>query len=63
MTLGPGAIRAAIRAGAVTRTDLGAVLPFDNDLVIIELTGAQVWALLRQQFRVPQNRTLQRRGG
>ncbi|MEU4292523.1 5'-nucleotidase [Kribbella sp. NPDC026596] len=55
----PGAIRAPIKAGLVTSSDLAAVLPFNNRLVTIDLTGAQIWAVLRQQFQAPQNRILQ----
>jgi 5'-nucleotidase len=43
-------IRANIEAGEVTRGDLAAVVPFNNRLVKMELTGTQVWALLAQQF-------------
>lgn len=43
-------IRANIEAGQVTRSDIAAVVPFHNRLVKMELTGAQVWALLSQQF-------------
>jgi 2',3'-cyclic-nucleotide 2'-phosphodiesterase (5'-nucleotidase family) len=50
-------IRANIDAGEVTPGDLAAVLPFNNRLVRMELTGAQVWALLAQQF--PNDQILQ----
>lgn len=50
-------LRANLPAGDVTLTDLAAVLPFNNSLVRMELTGAQVWALLGQQF--PNNQILQ----
>jgi 5'-nucleotidase len=50
-------IRANIEAGQVTHSDLAAVLPFSNRLVKMELTGAQVWALLGQQF--PNDQILQ----
>jgi 5'-nucleotidase len=47
----PGGIRAALAAGPVTWGDLFTVQPFGNDLVSLELTGAQVLRLLEQQWQ------------
>lgn len=55
-----GSIRAGLTAGPVTYGDLFTVQPFQDDYVdTLKLTGAQVWALLRQQFQVPENRIMQ----
>ncbi|HKN96779.1 MAG TPA: 5'-nucleotidase C-terminal domain-containing protein, partial [Pseudonocardiaceae bacterium] len=46
-----GSIRAGLRAGEVTYGDLFTMQPFQDDYVdTFTLTGAQVWALLRQQL-------------
>jgi 2',3'-cyclic-nucleotide 2'-phosphodiesterase (5'-nucleotidase family) len=46
-----GGIRAGLRAGPVTYGDLFTMQPFqDNVVCTFTLTGAQVWALLRQQL-------------
>jgi 5'-nucleotidase len=50
-------LRANILAGEVSSAQLAAVVPFHNQLVTMQLTGAQVWALLAQQF--PNNQILQ----
>jgi len=57
--MNPGGIRARIQAGPVTWGELFAVQPFANDLVKMDLTGAQVWTLLGQQFQTPSNRILE----
>jgi 2',3'-cyclic-nucleotide 2'-phosphodiesterase (5'-nucleotidase family)/predicted AlkP superfamily phosphohydrolase/phosphomutase len=57
--MNPGGIRARIQAGEVTWGELFAVQPFANDLVKMDLTGAQVWILLGQQFQTPSNRILE----
>jgi 5'-nucleotidase len=49
----PGGIRADLPAGPVTWGDLFTVQPFGNDLVRLELTGAQVLRLLEQQWEGP----------
>ncbi|MBO0892619.1 MAG: 5'-nucleotidase C-terminal domain-containing protein [Acidothermales bacterium] len=55
-----GRIRAGLRAGPVTYGDLFTAQPFQDDYVdTLKLTGAQVWALLRQQFQPPDNRVMQ----
>jgi 5'-nucleotidase len=46
----PGAIRANIVAGPVTWGALFAVQPFANELVSLDLTGAQLDTLLEQQW-------------
>ena len=57
--MNPGGIRARIEAGEVTWGELFAVQPFANDLVKMDLTGAQIWTLLGQQFQTPSNRILE----
>lgn len=59
--MNPGGIRVALpRAGPVTHGDLFAVLPFGNAIVTMDLTGAQIRALLEQQWNDPrQPRILQ----
>jgi 5'-nucleotidase len=57
--MNPGGIRGRIEAGPVTWGELFAVQPFANDLVKMDLTGAQVWTLLGQQFQTPSNRILE----
>jgi 2',3'-cyclic-nucleotide 2'-phosphodiesterase (5'-nucleotidase family) len=46
-----GGIRADILAGDVTWGDLFTVQPFNNLLVTMNLTGAQIWTVLGQQFQ------------
>lgn len=49
--MNPGGIRADLpRAGAITLADLFTVQPFGNELVQMELTGAELEAVLAQQF-------------
>ncbi|HEY8556001.1 MAG TPA: 5'-nucleotidase, partial [Actinomycetes bacterium] len=57
--MNPGGIRGRIQAGPVTWGELFAVQPFANDLVKMDLSGAQVWTLLGQQFQTPSNRILE----
>jgi 5'-nucleotidase len=45
----PGGIRAMLPAGAVTWGDLFSAQPAENDLVTVDLTGAEIWQLLGQQ--------------
>jgi 5'-nucleotidase len=49
--MNPGGIRADLKAGQLTYADLFAVQPFDNGLARMTLTGAQLKAVLEQQFR------------
>ena len=48
--MNPGGIRADIASGPVTYGELFAVQPFDNQVVSMDLTGAQIYTLLEQQF-------------
>jgi 5'-nucleotidase len=49
--INPGGIRVGIdKAGPVTHGDLFAVLPFNNNIVTLDLTGAQIKVLLEQQW-------------
>jgi len=48
--MNPGGIRADLDAGDVTWGDLFAIQPFANDLVSMDLTGAQIDLLLEQQW-------------
>jgi 5'-nucleotidase len=51
--MNPGGVRAGLpRPGPVTLADLFAVQPFGNDLVVLPMTGAEIEAVLAQQFRV-----------
>jgi 2',3'-cyclic-nucleotide 2'-phosphodiesterase (5'-nucleotidase family) len=55
-----GSIRSGLAAGPVTYGDLFTAQPFQDDyLDTFTLTGAQVWALLQQQFQAPENRIMQ----
>lgn len=47
----PGGMRADLDAGPVTRGDVYAVMPFDNTIVVVELTGAQVKLAIEQALR------------
>jgi 2',3'-cyclic-nucleotide 2'-phosphodiesterase/3'-nucleotidase len=47
----PGGMRADLDAGPITRGDVYAVMPFDNTIVTMELTGAQVKLALEQSLR------------
>ncbi len=46
-----GGIRASIAKGDITINDIYTVLPFDNTLVVLELTGAQIKAALEHAVR------------
>jgi 5'-nucleotidase len=48
--MNPGGIRTSLNAGEVTWGELFAIQPFSNDLVSMDLTGAQVRTLLEQQW-------------
>jgi 5'-nucleotidase len=48
--MNPGGIRADLEAGEVSWGDLFAIQPFANDLVSMDLTGAQIDLLLEQQW-------------
>ncbi|WP_116810017.1 bifunctional metallophosphatase/5'-nucleotidase [Steroidobacter cummioxidans] len=49
--MNPGGIRADLDAGEVTWGDLFTIQPFGNDLVSMDLTGAQIKTLLEQQWQ------------
>jgi 5'-nucleotidase len=57
--MNPGGIRADLQAGQLTFADLFAVQPFDNGLVSMQLTGAQLKAILEQQFQDAGDKILQ----
>ncbi len=46
----PGGIRTDLNAGEITWGELFAIQPFSNDLVRMDLTGAQIVTLLNQQW-------------
>jgi 5'-nucleotidase len=48
--MNPGGIRTDLEPGEVTWGDLFAIQPFGNDLVSMDLTGAQIDLLLEQQW-------------
>lgn len=48
--MNPGGIRADLAAGEVTWGELFTIQPFANDLVSMDLTGAQIDTLLEQQW-------------
>jgi 5'-nucleotidase len=47
----PGGMRADMDEGPITRGELYAVMPFDNTIVTMELSGAQVKQALEQSLR------------
>ncbi len=47
----PGGMRADLDAGPITVGDVYAIMPFDNTIVTLELTGAQVRLALEQSLR------------
>ncbi|MDQ3492854.1 MAG: bifunctional metallophosphatase/5'-nucleotidase [Chloroflexota bacterium] len=57
--MNPGGIRADLPAGPVTYGQLFSVQPFNNVLTVVTCTGAQIDALLEQQFRGAGNVILQ----
>ncbi len=48
--MNPGGIRTGLNSGEVTWGELFAVQPFGNDLISMDLTGAQIRTLLEQQW-------------
>lgn len=48
--MNPGGIRADLDAGEVTWGELFTIQPFGNDIVLMDLTGAQIKLLLEQQW-------------
>lgn len=62
--MNPGGIRSDLpRAGAITLADLFTVQPFGNELVQMEMTGAEIEAVLAQQFRGGRSTILQPSNG
>ncbi|HOZ28101.1 MAG TPA: bifunctional metallophosphatase/5'-nucleotidase [Hyphomonadaceae bacterium] len=59
--MNPGGIRTDLpfRDGKVTYSDIFAVQPFGNDLVVLTLTGADILTLLKQQYQAAGNNILQ----
>jgi 2',3'-cyclic-nucleotide 2'-phosphodiesterase/3'-nucleotidase len=47
----PGGMRADLDAGEVTRGEVYAIMPFDNTIVMLEMTGAEVQLALEQALR------------
>jgi 5'-nucleotidase len=56
--MNPGGIRADLDAGEVTWGDLFTIQPFANDLVSLDLIGAQIRTLLEQQWQGQPTRIL-----
>ncbi|SCL39826.1 5'-nucleotidase [Micromonospora pallida] len=50
--MNPGGVRADIDAGQVTYEEAFTVQPFANNLTTLDLTGAQLYCMLEQQFTV-----------
>nr|WP_218886582.1 bifunctional metallophosphatase/5'-nucleotidase [Kineococcus aurantiacus] len=50
--MNPGGVRADLAAGPVTYEEAFTVQPFANNLVTLDVTGAQLQCLLEQQFQV-----------
>lgn len=57
--MNPGGIRADLAAGPITWGELFTIQPFANDVVALDLTGAEVRAALEQQWQLPSPRILQ----
>lgn len=57
--MNPGGIRADLGAGTITWGELFTIQPFANDVIALDLTGADVLALLEQQWQLPTARILQ----
>jgi 5'-nucleotidase len=48
--MNPGGIRAGLNAGPILWGELFTIQPFGNSLVTMNLTGAQIYAVLEQQW-------------
>ncbi len=55
--MNPGGVRADLNAGPVTYEEAFTVQPFANNLVTLDLTGAQLYCMLEQQFQVARRST------
>lgn len=53
-----GGVRASLDAGEVTYEEAYAVLPFGNQLVTLDMTGAQIEAALNQQWNPDRSRNM-----
>jgi 5'-nucleotidase len=60
--MNPGGIRADLDAGEITWGELFTIQPFSNDLVSMDLTGAQIDQLLEQQWTATSQRILKTSG-
>jgi len=60
--MNPGGIRADLNTGEVTWGELFTIQPFGNDLVSMDLTGAQIKTLLEQQWTATSSRILKSSG-
>jgi 5'-nucleotidase len=60
--MNPGGIREDLNAGEVTWGELFTIQPFGNDLVSMDLTGAQIKTLLEQQWTASSTRILKTSG-
>jgi 5'-nucleotidase len=57
--MNPGGVRSDIaKTGVITYTDIFTAQPFGNDIVVLTMTGAEIEAVLRQQFRADGNMIL-----
>ncbi len=50
-----GGIRTALAAGPATRRDLFELLPFDNTLVVLSVSGAELFEALRRAVELPEH--------
>lgn len=53
-----GGVRASLDAGEITYAEAYAVLPFGNQLVTVDMTGAQIEAVLNQQYSATRSRQM-----
>ncbi len=60
--MNPGGIRADLDAGEITWGELFTIQPFANDLISMDLTGAQIEQLLEQQWTATTQRILKTSG-
>jgi 5'-nucleotidase len=60
--MNPGGIRADLDAGPITWGELFTIQPFANDLVSMDLSGAQIKQLLEQQWTATTQRILKTSG-
>jgi 5'-nucleotidase len=58
--MNPGGIRLDLDAGDITYNDLFLIQPFGNTMVTMNMTGAQIYQVLEQQFPGAFGQTVQR---